>query len=74
MVFLTSMIILGYLSRPSVAWAFEHGGVKAEFEGYVCAGCNTSVRSYRKEGCDVCGGPFFKQYRSAGGFCYIREA
>lgn len=73
LVFLTSTILVGYLSRPSVARAFENGGVEARFEGYVCAGCNGTEEHYRKEGCDVCGGPLFEQYRSPGGFCYLRE-
>lgn len=71
--FVTSAVVLGYLRRPSVAWALEHGGVPVRFEAFVCAGCNQQVEAMPKDGCEVCGGPLFEQYRSAGGVAYLRE-
>lgn len=71
--FVTSAIVLGYLRRPSVAWALENGGVPARFEAFVCAGCNQQVEVIPEEGCEICGGPLFEQYRSAGGVAYLRE-
>jgi hypothetical protein len=73
LLFVTSAVVLGYLRRPSVAWALEHGGVPARFEAYVCAGCNQQVQEVPEEGCEICGGPLFEQFRSAGGVAYLRE-
>lgn len=73
LVFLGSLVVVAYLSRRSVAYALEHGGVPAVFEGYVCVGCNGQVDAVPPEGCEVCGGPFYEQYRSLGGVCYLRE-
>lgn len=74
MTFLTALILVVYLRRPSVRWAFRHGGVPARFEGFVCAGCNAPYAEDQPDGCGNCEGPVFALYRSAGGVAYIRDS
>lgn len=69
----TGAIALAYLMRPSVAYAFEHGGVPVEHEGYYCAACNAPFEVGKDAGCPYCEGPVFALYRSPGGVAYARE-
>lgn len=74
MLVLTSLVAVLYLSRTSVAYALENGGVPVRFEGYYCAGCNAPFPEHPGEDCAHCGGPIFRIYRSVGGVAYAREA
>lgn len=69
----TSVVVIGYLRRPSVVFALENGGVPVRFEAFVCAGCNQQVETIPEDGCQICGGPLYEQYRSVGGVAYLRE-
>ncbi len=73
LVSLTSGIAYLYLGRPSIVWAYAHGGVPVVHEGWYCASCNAPSEKPQPEGCRQCQGPVLELLRSPGGVAYARR-
>ncbi len=73
-VLLTSAVIFGYLSRPSIAWAFENGGEAARFKGFVCVGCGQESHELADGSCIICGGGQYAQFMTLSGVSHLRES